>query len=304
MQSPHKATRATELNQAISELWQAEATHSKADFNQHIVPIYTRLLKELKQLLPTKEAEQQLLKLLENTTKACHRRWDIRLPMKRPGSDYRKYEIIYTYTLITAMATDALKQHSNEQNPEKVAEKIIPEEGRARLQQDPIVWADWLGFFQKAQIGGLYALSTNAVPHQPRTTKRPYKKPTDRNKTPPPPGSGRAMLEAIKSALVQGSLSYNQPGDFIQVDEQGRTFLEHPRVLKWCAKTLALDEDVKTLKSRFSRLKVHTRTAQGQQLHYGRLHNHDRRRIGYVLENPAILWPSQVPKGRFELERS
>lgn len=110
------------------------------------------------------------------------------------------------------------------------------------------------------------------------------------------------MLEAIKSALADGSLSYNQPGDAVQLDREGRAFLEHPKILKWCCEQLQLEDDLKKLKSRFSRLKVHKRSAQGKQLFYGRRGKHDRRRVGYVLENPTVLWPENAPAGQFVIE--
>ena len=111
------------------------------------------------------------------------------------------------------------------------------------------------------------------------------------------------MLDAIKAALNDGSLSYNQPGDFIQVDRAGRTFLEHPKILTWCNEQLALDEDLKKLKSRFSRLKVLHRSEQGKQLFYGRAGQQGHRRVGYVVDNPGIFWHHRAPTGSFAIEK-
>jgi hypothetical protein len=297
-----KATRATELNAAISQLWQDQATHSKADFNQQIVPIYTQLLDTLKNYQSQQHAEQQLLDLLKNTAKACRTRWTTRLPMKRPGSDYRKYELIYTDALITAMAIEQVQKHNADTPPEQLAAKHLPATTLTKLRTDPIVWEDWLGYFQQKEQGGLYAVANGKIPTQ--IIKRPKNKtprPTPQNK-PPPPGSGRAMLEAIKSALKDGTLSYNQPQDFIQVDRAGRTFLEHPKVLRWCGERLGLDEDLKKLKSRFSRLKVIHRSQQGRQLFQGRRGKQDHRRVGYLLDNPSVLWQGEPPAGQFIIE--
>ena len=297
-----KATRSKELNAAISQLWQDQATHDKDSFNQQIVPIYTALLEHLKLHQTEEAAEQQLLDLLSNTAKACRYRWTLRLPLKRPGSDYRKYEIIYTDALITAMATDCLKQHANN-GPEQLAAKLLSKDSLEKLKADQTVWEDWLGYFQQAQKGGLYAVSIQKRP-QPKTRERPTRTPSATETRPkaPPPGSGRAMLEAIKTALADGTLSYNQPGDVVQVDREGRTFLEHPRILKWCAKVLDLDDDIKKIKGRFSRLKVLKRSQQGKQLYYGKRTPHDRRRIGYVLETPHTLWPDLPPAGTFSID--
>lgn len=297
-----KATRSKELNAAISQLWQDQATHDKDSFNQQIVPIYTALLEHLKLHQTEEAAEQQLLDLLNNTAKACRYRWTLRLPLKRPGSDYRKYEIIYTDALITAMATDCLKQHANKA-PEQLAKILLSKDSLEKLKADQTVWEDWLGYFQQAQKGGLYAVSIQKRP-QPKTRERPTRTPSATETRPkaPPPGSGRAMLEAIKTALADGTLSYNQPGDVVQVDREGRTFLEHPKILKWCNDQLNLDENLKKLKSRFSRLNVLYRSQQGNQLLYGRQNKRDRRRVGYVVENPSVLWSKGTPEGSFVIE--
>jgi hypothetical protein len=133
--------------------------------------------------------------------------------MKRPGSDYRKYEMIYTDALVTAMTVGCLAAHSDTASPEQLARHILPEEGIARLKADPMVWEDWLGYFEQAELGGLYGVSVCA---QPIKQRRRYKQPViARAPTPPPAGSGRAMLEAIRKALADGSLSFNQPDDAV-----------------------------------------------------------------------------------------
>jgi len=302
----NKAERAPELNAAISRLWQADGTHSKAAFQQQIVPIYTALYDELKTHLSAEAAEARILALLEQTAAACHYRWSVRLPMKRPGSDYRKYEIIYTYALLTTMAVGCLREVAGPDSVslEDLAARILPEAGRAKLQADPVVWEDWLGYFRQADIGGLYGVSICAPPVKLTRREAVRKSPAaSRQAKPPPEGSGRAMLEAIRAALADGSLSFNQPGDAVQVDRQGRTFLEQPKILKWCIDQLALDDDLKRAKGRFNRLKVHKRSEKGHQLYYGRRGKHDRRRLGYVLENPAVLWREAAPAGQFEIEQ-
>jgi hypothetical protein len=301
-----KAVRAAQLNAAISRLWQDQGTYSKEDFNTQIVPMYTALLEQLKHHQAGDDAEQCLIDLLDRTATACRHRWTLRLPMKRPVSDYRKYEIIYTDALVSAMAVGCLTSQANTQPPEQLATRLLPQEGLARLKADPIVWEDWLGYFQQAERGGLYAASIGARPSKSKPPQKPVVRqqtsPAIPQKTTPPAGSGRAMLDAIREALAQGTLSFNQPGDAVQVDREGRTFLEHPKILSWCGEQLALEDDLKTIKNRFSRLKVHKRSTQGHQLYYGRLGKGDRRRIGYVLENPSVLWQAQAPTGQFVIE--
>lgn len=300
-----KAERALELNAAISRLWQAEGTHTKAAFQQQIVPMYTALLDALKTHQPPEQAEANLLALLEQTVAACDYRWSVRLPLKRPGSDYRKYEIIYTYALLSAMAIGRLREVTpdNSASPEDLAKKVLPAAGRARLQADPIVWEDWLGYFEQAERGGLYAVSLGAAPHkQPAKNDNTTVPPPKTQPKPPPAGSGKAMLSAIQAALESGALSHNKPGDPVQVDRQGRTYLVYPAILQWCKAQLALDDDTKRLANRFSRLKVFKRSAGGNVLYRGRLQDRDAYSQGYLVENAAVLWPGEAPQGRFVID--
>ena len=110
------------------------------------------------------------------------------------------------------------------------------------------------------------------------------------------------MLEAIREAIADGSLSVNQPCDAVQVDREGRTFLVYPAILEWCIERLALDADLKRVQNRFDRLKVYKRTAQGKQLYRGKLRARDPRTRGYVLEDAAVLWSGTPPPGRFVIE--
>lgn len=303
----NNAARAAELNTAISVLWQAEGTRSRADFQAHIVPLYVALLTELKRYTPAQTAEQCVIDLLNSTATACRHRWSVRLPLKRPGSDYRKYEMIYTYALVTAMAVDCLAHHAHRASLEQLARILLPADGLGRLKADPMVWEDWLGYFHRAERGGLYAVSV-CSPSVARTpapvVRHPSPTPGPSQPAPaPPPGSGRAMLAAIRQALADGSLSYNQPGDAVQVDSEGRTFLAHPAIFEWCIERLAMDADVKRAKNRFDRLTIYKRSADGHQLFRGRLRERDPKRRGYVVEDAAVLWSEAPPAGRFVIER-
>jgi hypothetical protein len=305
----NKAERAPELNAAISRLWQADGTHSKEAFQQQIVPIYTALLDELKTHQPAEEAETCALALLEETAAACNYRWSVRLPMKRPGSDYRKYEIIYTYALLTAMAVRCLREvaGSDAVSLEDLAARIVPEAGRAKLQADPVVWEDWRGYFEAAELGGLYAVSRCGAPDSSKQPEEGANTPVvpdvaQVSHTPPPAGSGKAMLTAIQAALEAGTLSYNEPGDPVQVDREGRTYLVHPAILEWCKGQLALEDDTKRLENRFSRLKIFKRSPGGNVLYRGRLRDRDAYSQGYLVENAAVLWPGEAPQGRFVIQ--
>lgn len=311
MASPN-AHRARELNAAISLLWRDMATHDKTDFGREIAPIYTALLEQLKRSLGSEAAEQQLLRLLAQTSNACRDRWSLRLPLKRPGSDYRKYEIVYTYALITAMAVDCLRNvEAVGASPLDTALRLLPAEGLARLRGDAMLWEDWVGYFNRAETGGLYAVAmgeghrgiarTGTVQKTKITPIREDAQPAAGRAG--EPGSGKAILAAIRAGLADGSLSFNQPDDVIQVDRQGRTFLQYPAVLQWCKERLGLQEDLKRIQNRFDRLKLCKRSADGKQLFRGRLRPRDARVRGYVFEDASVLWPQPPPPGRFVIER-
>ena len=300
-----KAKRAAELNAAISRLWQAEGTHTKDAFQRQIVPLYTVLLVELKAHLTIESAEACLLALLDETVAACRYRWSVRLPMKRPGCDYRKYEIPYTYALITAMAVGRLREVGGG-DVEDLAARLLTAPGRAMLHADVMVWEDWHGYFDAADRGGLFAVSRCGVPTSGPTGEgaatRAAATIISARQASPAAGSGKAMLTAIQTALEAGRLPYNGPGDPVQVDRQGRTYLVHPAILGWCKRELNLDEDLKRLENRFARLKIFKRSPGGNLLYRGRWRERDAYSQGYLVESAAVLWRGEAPQGRFVIE--
>lgn len=260
--------------------------------------------------MPDAQAETTVLELIIATTAACNYRWSVRLPMRRPGSDFRRYEAIYTYALITAMAVEKLQQHASEQDkdPAQSMQLIMTEEGIQQLQDDPIVWEDWLGYFEQADIGGLYQVATcktralsikRTIQAMPRHCAQQHGEAKQRK----PKGAGRAMLAAIAEGIQDGSLTYNHPGDLVQVDRQGRTFLEHPAILHWCIERLELNDEFKRVKNRFDRQTVFRRSSNGQQLFRGKLRARDQIKKGYVVEEGAQLWQTEPPVGRFVIEK-
>ncbi|MAT94152.1 MAG: hypothetical protein CME59_16345 [Halioglobus sp.] len=309
-------------NAALTTLWRALATHDRHAFQQDIVPIYTALLAQLQTALSPADAEQQLLALLARSARACDYRWTLRLPLLRPGTDYRRYEGIYTYALVTAMAVDCLQRVAHPHAaPDALAAQLLPPAGLAALRGDPLVWTDWLGYFEQAAIGGLYAVSigerpdtrarglsltgdntsTRSQTHTQTHTQTPGKTPGAPKAT-PAPDSGRSILAAIREGLAAGALSFNQPGDPVQVDREGRTFLEYPAILHWSIARLDLDADFRTVKNRFERVRLYRRDKRGRQLFRGRLRARDPRVRGYVFEDAAVLWHTPPAPGRFVIE--
>jgi hypothetical protein len=87
------------------------------------------------------------------------------------------------------------------------------------------------------------------------------------------------------------------------VDREGRTYLVYPAILQWCKEQLQLEDDIKRLANRFSRLKVFRRSAGGNVLYRGRLRERDSYSQGYLVENASVLWRGEPPQGHFVIER-
>ncbi|MFK8050315.1 MAG: hypothetical protein AB8B81_17960 [Halioglobus sp.] len=316
----NKAIRATELNAAISALWAAQATHTKEAFENEIVPIYENVYTQLIKHLPQDEAEDTLLNLINNTMKACHYRWTVRLPMKRPGTDYRRYEILYTYALVTAMAVESVihLDPNNTDSPEKTAIHLLPTRGLDNLRAEALVLEDWLGFFENAEVGGLYAVSrgrslqvenASAVKKLQSIVSHTGEKPAGKecrvegqHHSQTSRQVGLVMLNTMKQQLADGLLTYNNPGDLVQVDRGGRTFLEYPGILEWYTEQAPPNLDLTKAKKSLESTGVCKRSNKGHNLYRGRLRARDARLRGYVVEDTSSLWQNDAPIGRFVIE--
>ena len=309
----HEAVRADDLNKAVTALWAVQGTHTQPAFEQEILPMYRILLAEFKQILAPAEAEQKVIDLLEQTTKACRRRWHTRLPQQRPGTDYRKYEITYTDALVTAMAVDSLLnvKTGDDESPDQVAERIIPRALLQRLRGDPVVWADWLGYFDQSSLGGLYSVSCEAMctVETPRAgggrngrSERPEMPQGAREGVVRSKAAGWSVVDAIKACIADGTLSVNQPGDLVQVDRDGRTFLQSPAVFEEVKTLQGLEEGARNLENRFARLKINKETSEGWKLFNGKSLRSEPMVKGYVVEDDNIFWDDEVPQGRFVVQ--
>lgn len=327
------------LDQALSALLQADDTLSRADFATLTLPMLKQIHAEAMSREGESTADADLADLMTAMAVACRRACDTRMPQGRAGTDYRRYETVYNYALITAMAVawhmEAAAVPRGEH--EELALHFIPPAGLQRLQADPMVWNDWLAFFTDGDDGGLRRLAgrqgspgrageagradgrdfhqsgTAAKSKPPRSDKpthRPMSETTDnqcitphKNQWAGPLAAGWQLVDTIRDGLRDGSLAFNGNADWVQVDRQGRTFLQVPEVFEWCQQRLAGDDTAKTLINRFGRLNICTKTRQGENILRGGRRNQKHYQRGFVVEDPAIFWEGDAPAAHFYIKR-
>lgn len=312
-----QAIRATDLNRALSALHTAHAAYSQADFLEAILPIYQHLIGELQPVLDQSGAEQAVIEVMDKTTRACRRAARVLLPAGRPGTDYRSVEIDYTDALVTVMAVDCVlkTQPEDKDPPEIIAARLIPASLLNRLQSHPMVWEDWQGFFVQSPTGGLYAVSCepNAIPSDSEARRAPVRahnkaaESPRQNKTPKTPqqrsaATGWRVVDGIKACLADGTLSCNQPGDLVQVDAQGRVFLQTPAIFEAVKTMLGWEEGARNLENRFVRLNINRQAPGGWKRFRGKSLRSEPMVQGYVIEDSTLLWDTEIPPGRFVVQ--
>lgn len=334
---PDRCTDA--LDQALAALLQADGTLSRADFTTLTLPLFKKVHAEAVDRVGEGTADADLADLIMRMAVACRRACDTRMPQGRAGSDYRRYETVYNYALITAMAVawhmEAAGLPRGAHEP--LALSLIPPAGLQRLQADPMVWNDWLAFFTDGEDGGLRRLAgrelspgdtadagraDNHESHQPNTAVLSEPPPCAQSVqplgnetvdshciTPPknqwagPLAAGWQLVDTIRDGLRDGSLAFNGKADWVQVDREGRTFLQVPEVFEWCQHRLGGDDTAKTLINRFGRLNICTKTRQGENILRGGRPNQKHYQRGFVVEDPAIFWEGNAPADHFYIKR-
>ena len=314
------------LDGSLLGLYRADGSQSRAQFEQQTLPLFRALHRSAVQRQAV-TAEPAMQALLEAITRACQRAANERLPRGGQVTDYRRYETLYNYALISAMA---IAWHMDVARLERggqvaVAENFLPPEGLARLQREALVWAHWQAFFEGGDDGGLRDVAgRSALPGQSETTRaQPVRHTTaktppgshapvpeantqgtlfvrpDRSQWAQPLARGWVLVEAIREGLQDGSLPYNRKKAWVQVDREGRTFLQVPEVFEWCHERLNADTPPKTLINQFGRLNICTRTRKGQNLLRGGRRNQKHYQQGFVVEDPALFWGGDPPAEQF-----
>lgn len=340
---PEPRTTGPRYTSAFYFLRRSENIRRDPEFYAEIAPIYQLMLNELKTKTPFEYADESVALAMYDTANALRYRWASRLPRRRPGTDYRKYEFIYTDALVTVMAVDRFRKafgdlERDPANLVKLAEIIIPPVVLNKLKADPMVWKDWLGFFEQSEIGGLYyfadiaykkrekaeaeargeqnkiteevvvvtqdpgAISDPAPEGEPVAEIEPWRYQA-RDIADPKRGkaSGWEIVDGIRRCLQDGSLSYNELDSLVQVDKQGRTFLRTPEVFDALREIRKLDTETRTLTNQFSRLKIVKRGGSGNDNFGGNSRAKDKLVDGYVIESTAIFWDGEPPAGRFNI---
>src|SRR5690606_32304002 len=91
------------LDGPVLALYRADGTQSQQAFQQQTLPLFQALHRLTEQREPT-AANHTLTALITTITRACHRASNHRLPKGHQVSDYRRFETLYNYALISAMA--------------------------------------------------------------------------------------------------------------------------------------------------------------------------------------------------------
>jgi hypothetical protein len=174
-----------------------------------------------------------------------------------------------------------------------------------------MVWEDWLGYFGRSSLGGLYSVSCEVVcATEALMAGGDKKEPSERSEKPQGARGGKArskaagwsVVDSIKACIADGTLSVNQPGDLVQVDREGRTFLQSPAVFEEVKTLQGLEEGARNLENRFARLKINKETSEGWKLFNGKSLRSEPMVKGYVVEDDNIFWDDEVPQGRFVVQ--
>ena len=308
------------LDGALRGLYRADGSQSKAQFARETLPLFQALHREaLRRDAATAEPAMQAL--LRTITGACQRAANERLPKGGQATDYRRYETLYNYALISAMA---IAWHLDETDVDRgraavLAETFLPADGMARLQREALVWAHWQAFFEGGEDGGLRDIAGRSVGLGPCTADpgspasrsnarvpvpdanapdRAFSRP-DRSQWAQPLARGWALVATIREGLQDGSLPYNCKRAWVHVDWEGRTFLQVPEVFEWCGERLDGHAHPKTLINQFARLNICTRTRKGHNLLRGGRRKQKHYQQGFVVEDPTLLWDGEPPHDEF-----
>jgi len=314
---PNKAaptpTPATAIPPIYAPLFRADGTLRADQFERQVVPILEQVRKV------ASDADFQAL--LATITAALGRAANTRFPLDRPGADYRRFETIYNYAVIVVITTQWWLHHHKRglEALEDTLTTAIPAEGLARLKREPAVWQDIRACITgEAADGGLRQVAgihwqpaapapsgTPPIPPsvsapQPSTNKRcEHFLTPHRSQWANPLTKGWVLVETIREGLRDGSLPYNRKQAWVQVDREGRTFLQVPEVFEWCYERLDAEVPPKTLVNQFGRLNICTRTRKGQNLLRGGRRNQKAYQQGFVVEDPNLFWDGEPPADQF-----
>ena len=314
------------LANAVHRFYIEESRHSKTEFEELFLPLIKWYRRQLCTRMELEAEVDHTAVLIQELTGAVKRRRSLRLPRGRRDVDYRLVYSPYTYALVTAMIVDAYSALTqSDERPEDVLIDMLPPAGLERLRKQAIVWEDWLGYFQRSERGGLYAVAKdrwntcgdqgegNRIPQKPSSKAKPSmldrakaavaESDTENGGATSNSFAGDRVLIALKACLEDGSLAYNNPGAFVNADRHGRVHLRSPEVFAELAKLYGWNETPQQLKNRFLRLKIHQVSPAGNSLFYGRSKRGKTKwRAGHVLKDGTLIWPEKTIKGSFRVD--
>jgi hypothetical protein len=177
------------LDAQLSALNIVSGGHEKHRFLALYGGLYEQVLESLKAVeasLP-QHRELELADLMHEARVACGLRRIYLLPRGRKNINYRQYETVYNYALVSAMAVERLRgaysavtgsgremgaggpegdtelQNGRPQPPPDAwAAKVIPLAGLEWLREDAMVWQDWLEYFTKPKTSAMADIARKA----------------------------------------------------------------------------------------------------------------------------------------------
>lgn len=161
----------TLLNNEISALANIAQGHDRREFESLYKGLFVNVLGAVSTLVGSRGPDSEAITadILKTARVAAAFRRGRLLPAGRPNANYRHYERVYTYALVSAVATEGtIDVHSNKQQEidarvpggDKMqlqalagrplswwAEAIVPKPGLLWLKEDDGVWNDWIEYF-------------------------------------------------------------------------------------------------------------------------------------------------------------
>lgn len=366
------------LENALVHLKHADGTQSRMAFQANTVPLIRSVHTDVSSQMSSADATDLTLALIADLSKACTRIAHRRMPVGRPGTDYRKYETIYNYALIVGMALEWRALKAGEGGTIDLASGLVPPSGCNRLCRYPMVWRDLENYLnadlndgglrevsqvpqgpllsllrsessdrqagdiagQAVEPGILIAKGTSSftqVADEPEHITSEAISHTVHDPPLPctkveltaglPPGSedesvlnnpeekqpafvslhpdnqpdcralGWEVVEVIRDGLATGVLPHNDAGDWVQVDPEGRTFLQVPEVFDWASQQLSKPCSGKTAFNRFKRLNITVRSRKKKSdLLVGARRGQKPPQRGVVIEDACVLWTTAAPR--------
>ena len=335
------------LNQEMDRFWHVTDIMPSDEHRVVYRGLFERIMSLMVILYPLDDLEarcQKVLLILKEARLAAVLRQYRQLPAGRPNTDYRKYELEYTHALVTAVAIEGAMRASGglsvppgvegleewlknlpadtgevTEGPALWVRVLLPKPGLDLLQKYPMVWEDWLAYFEAPETSLMAELGQQGR-EWARTGENPNRKksrPVDskvlaekmarareaeRGATVNrPKTAGWKVVEAIKESLADGTLKSCDPEAIVQVDCDGRTFLRVPQIYEWYHEEFEPESTPNAIRNRLKKTGVLERRGP-REIFKATLASGQPPIEGIVVKESAHLWGANVPEGSIVIQ--